>query len=391
MNTNEKIRVLAIDDSILVRQSLRELFAREPDIRLYATCVDTTEARRTMRSIWPDVLLVDLALPGESGLEFIRWVMQERPTPIVVCSVLAQHDAPQAVAAMEAGAVALVAKPKAGILGFFQQQGSEIVRAVRAAAQARVARSLAPLSSKANVGSLGVGGGAGVGDSRAGGPWDDSSPRPLAPLAAATAKSTPPPLPTPLGISSHAVIAIGCSTGGPQALETILTRLPAALPGVVVVQHMPPRFTEAFARRLNDLCALSVREARDGDRVLPGTVLIAPGDRHMTLERLPGGYAVAVRDGPPVNRHKPSVDVLFHSVAQVAGRHAVGVILTGMGDDGARGLKAMRTAGARTIAEDASSCVVFGMPRVAIELGAAERVVPLPQIADAILQLLPRG
>ena len=313
-----KIQVIVVDDSAVVRQVNRETLARESDIEVLAVCPDPVAALEKMQQRWPDVIVTDIEMPRMDGIAFLKKIMAERPTPVVVCSSLTEEGAATTMEALAAGALAIITKPKLG---------AEAMLAARP--------------------------GAGAGSA--------------------------------LHNTTDKVVAIGTSTGGTQALEAVLTRLPRTSTGIVVVQHMPEKFTALFAQRLNGLCAMEVREARDGDRVLPGRVLIAPGGRHMLLQRSGAQYLVQVRDGPMINRHKPSVDVLFRSVAQVAGRNALGIIMTGMGDDGARGLKEMHQAGALTVAEDESSCVVFGMPKVAIEMGGVSKVLPLDRIAQEII------
>jgi two-component system chemotaxis response regulator CheB len=283
--------------------------------------------------------------------------MAEHPTPTVVCSSLAEKGAATTMEALAAGALSIITKPKLGVKQFLQESGNDIVAAVRAAARANMRR---------------VQPGAAV-------------PAGLRPKLSADAMLAANTGTRAMAATTDKVVAIGTSTGGTQALEAVLTRLPAVTTGMVIVQHMPEKFTAMFAERLDGLCAVEVREAKDGDRVLPGRALIAPGGRHMMLKRSGAQYYVEVRDGPVVNRHKPSVDVLFRSVAQVAGRNALGVIMTGMGDDGARGMKEMHDAGAQTVAEDESTCVVFGMPKVAIDLGGVDRIVPLDRIPQEII------
>jgi two-component system chemotaxis response regulator CheB len=311
-----------------------------------------------MKTQWPDVLVVDIEMPRMDGLTFLKKIMAKHPTPTVVCSSLAEKGAAATMEALAAGALSIITKPKMGVKQFLQDSANDLVSAVRAAARANIRRMVPGASVMPNL-------------------------RPKltadAVLAAQAAGMRA------MAETTDKVIAIGTSTGGTQALEAVLTRLPATCLGIVVVQHMPEKFTAMFADRLNSLCALEVREASDGDRVLPGRALIAPGGRHMMLKRSGAQYYVAVADGPVVNRHKPSVDVLFRSVAQVAGRNALGVIMTGMGDDGARGMKEMHDAGAQTVAEDESTCVVFGMPKVAIDLGGVDKVVPLDRIPQEII------
>ena len=349
---------MIVDDSAVVRQVNRATLEREPDIEVIGAASDPLFALERMKSHWPDVLVIDIEMPRMDGLTFLKKIMSEHPTPTIVCSSLAEKGAAATMDALAAGALAIITKPKGGVKQFLEDAGNDLVSAVRAAARANIRRLAAGAA------------------------------RPLAPppkltadaMLAAQAAST-----RAMAQTTDRVVAIGTSTGGTQALEAVLTKLPNVGSGIVIVQHMPERFTAMFAERLDSLCQPEVREAKSGDRVLPGRALIAPGGRHMMLRRSGAQYYVEVADGPLVNRHKPSVDVLFRSVAQVAGRNALGVIMTGMGDDGARGLKEMHTAGARTVAEDESTCVVFGMPREAIRLGGVDRVVPLDLIAAEII------
>lgn len=352
---NNKIKVILIDDSAVVRQVNRETLEREPDIEVIAACADPLYALEKMKLVWPDVIVTDIEMPRMDGLTFLKKIMAEHPTPTVVCSSLAEKGAAATMEALAAGALAIITKPKMGVKQFLQESGDDIVSAVRAAARANmrhVAPSAAVLRPKLSVDAM------------------------LAAQAASTRA---------MAETTDKVVAIGTSTGGTQALEAVLTRLPRVTTGIVVVQHMPEKFTAMFAERLNGLCEIEVREAQDGDRVLTGRALIAPGGRHMMLKRSGAQYYVEVKDGPVVNRHKPSVDVLFRSVAQVAGRNALGIIMTGMGDDGARGMREMHDAGALTIAEDESTCVVFGMPKVAIDMGGVDKIVPLDQIPQEII------
>lgn len=358
--TGSRIQVLVVDDSALVRQAISQRLAGEPGIDV-ATAADPLFAMQRMRSNWPDVIVLDIEMPRMDGISFLRRLMAERPTPVVICSSFVEAGSEALIQAMALGAVGFIAKPKAGLKGFFEEASRDIVAAVRGAARAKV-RELDPERRGASSG--------------------------LAALAAARPPDAQQSLPgrgSPAPRAEEKVIAIGTSTGGTQALEFVLTRLPATLPGIVVVQHMPEHFTRLFAHRLDGLCAIEVREARHNDRVVPGCALIAPGGRHMLLKRIGIQYSVEVVDGPPVNRHKPSVDRLFRSVACSAGSNAVGALMTGMGVDGACGLKEMRDAGALTIAQDEASCVVFGMPKEAIRRGAAERVIPLEQFPGALM------
>ncbi|MEQ5814265.1 chemotaxis response regulator protein-glutamate methylesterase [Marinobacter sp. NFXS11] len=343
---NAPVSVFIVDDSAVVRQVLSQLLAADPGIRVSGAAPDPIFAMQKMQRDWPDVIILDVEMPRMDGITFLRNLMKERPTPVVICSTLTEKGADTTLQALSAGAVDIITKPKIGLRDFLQSGGQHMVQVLKAAARAK-------------TGAI----------------------RTHRQLTAAEPKVAPP---TAMTRTTDKVVALGTSTGGTQALETVLTRLPADCPGIVVVQHMPEKFTAAFAHRLNQLCRCEVREAVDGDRVIPGLVLIAPGGKHMQLRRSGAQYRVGVADGPPVNRHKPSVDVLFRSVATTAGRNALGIIMTGMGDDGAKGLLAMRQAGAHTIAQDQETSVVFGMPREAIEIGAAMEVLPLESMAEAI-------
>ncbi|SDE02081.1 protein-glutamate methylesterase/protein-glutamine glutaminase [Aquimonas voraii] len=352
MNT-AAIRVLIVDDSAVVRQVLSAVLGSASDLRVIATAADPLIAMERMAVEWPDVVLLDVEMPRMDGISFLKKIMAERPTPVVVCSTLTEAGAATTLQALAAGAVNVVAKPKFGLKGFLEENAREFVQAIREAARARP---------------------------RAIGARGSGAARPVAQAANAAAAARASAMAT-----TENVVAIGTSTGGTQALEQVLVALPRLVAGIVIVQHMPEKFTASFAKRLDSLSEIDVKEAEHGDRVLPGRALIAPGGLHMRVVRSGALYRVEVLDGPPVNRHKPSVDVLFRSVAQYAGANALGVLMTGMGDDGARGLLDMRQAGARTVAQDEASCVVFGMPREAIRLGAAETVVPLDGIADEII------
>jgi two-component system, chemotaxis family, protein-glutamate methylesterase/glutaminase len=353
-----KIKVLLVDDSAVVRQVNKEILEKEADIEVVAAA-DPLYAIEKMKLVWPDVIVTDIEMPRMDGITFLKKIMAEHPTPFVVCSSLAEKGAAATMEALAAGALSIITKPKMGVKQFLQESGDDIVSAVRAASRANMRR---------------VHTGASV-------PPPNLRPKLTADamLAAQAASSVA------MANTTDKVIAIGTSTGGTQALEAVLTKLPATVAGIVIVQHMPEKFTAMFAERLNTLCKLEVREAKDGDRVLPGRALIAPGGRHMMLKRSGAQYYVEVKDGPVVNRHKPSVDVLFRSVAQIAGRNALGVIMTGMGDDGARGMKEMHDAGAQTVAEDESTCVVFGMPKVAIDMGGVDKIAPLDRIPQEII------
>ncbi|MBL8327468.1 MAG: chemotaxis response regulator protein-glutamate methylesterase [Rubrivivax sp.] len=358
------ITAVVVDDSAVVRKHLADLLTAG-GIEVIATASDPLFAWPKMAARWPDVVVLDVEMPRMDGISFLRKIMAERPTPVVMCSTLTAAGAETTLQALAEGAVSFVTKPKLGLRDFLADDNNGLVAAVRAAARSRVqaVRRTTPGALPVSPGGAGAGAAAGV-----------------APVPAQPA-SRPAPSLQAMAETTDRVIAVGSSTGGVQAIESLLTALPRTTPGIVIVQHMPEKFTAALAARLNGLCQMEVREACDGDRVLDGRVLIAPGGRHMQLQRSGARYVVSVRDGPLVNRHKPSVDVLFRSVAQCAGANACGLILTGMGDDGARGLLAMRQAGAETVAQDEASCVVFGMPREAIRMGAAQDVQPLNGMA----------
>ncbi|MGY4516082.1 protein-glutamate methylesterase/protein-glutamine glutaminase [Lysobacter sp. HA18] len=345
-----RIRVFVVDDSAVARQGVQAILDAEPDIEVIGTASDPIFAQQKMAANWPDVIVLDIEMPRMDGLTFLRLLMAERPTPVVICSTLTGSGTQTSLQALAAGAVEIITKPTIGLKDFLSDSGDQLCMAVRAASRARPRAAMSAMTALASRGRL-----------------------PAATSSGAMAKTT-----------EH-IVAIGASTGGTQAIERVLTALPRVCPAIAIVQHMPERFTASLAQRLDGLCEIDVREARHGDRMLPGLALIAPGGRHMQLRRSGAHYLVHVIDGPPVNRHRPSVDVLFRSVARHAGRNALGVIMTGMGDDGARGLLEMHQAGAPTIAQDEATCVVHGMPREAVKLGAASREVPLGRIADEIM------
>jgi two-component system chemotaxis response regulator CheB len=348
--TNGPINVLVVDDSAVMRQVMTTVLSREPGL-LVETAAHPLIASAKMRQKRPDVILLDIEMPYVDGLTFLQQIMADEPIPVVVCSALAKGGAETALRALEYGAVDVVQKPAVGIQDFLYEQAVLLVDKVRGAAMARPRRRTSPTSA----------------DKRH------------------SADAVLPVRKSSLPVTTDKVVAVGTSTGGTEALRVLLMALPLDAPGFVVVQHMPELFTAGFAERLNQICQVDVKEARDGDRVRPGCVLIAPGNRHTTIVRNGAQYAVKIMDGPLVSRHRPSVDVLFRSVAQAAGANAVGVIMTGMGDDGAEGLLEMKQAGASTIAQDEATCVVFGMPRAAIDRGAVDEVLPLTRIGAAIL------
>lgn len=349
------IQVYVVDDSAVVRQTLLHLLQGDPEIQLLGSAPNPLIAGPAIRKNRPDVLLLDIEMPGMDGLTFLRQIMEESPIPTVICSTLTSDGSRMAMEALAAGAVAVVAKPRLGLKQFLEESRRELLQTLRTAARSRPLRSsAAPVRAASQV-------------------------VPRAPLAGLHALSVNKP------------IVLGASTGGTQAIESVLTSLPADSPGMAIVLHMPEKFTAMYAQRLDGLCAMEVREARDGDRLERGVALIAPGGRHMQLRKSGGQYYVSVADGPPVNRHKPSVDVLFRSAADCAGRDALAIILTGMGDDGARGMKALHDQGARTVAQDEASCVVYGMPKEAVALGAVDEVMPLGQVARAVMAFDARG
>jgi two-component system, chemotaxis family, protein-glutamate methylesterase/glutaminase len=346
--TNErKTRVLIVDDSAIVRKLLAEALSSEPDLEVVGTAPDPFVARDKILSLAPDVLTLDIEMPRMDGLTFLKKLMRFHPMPVVVISSLAQSSSRAALEALQCGAVEVMAKP--GGPYSIGELKHDLPHKIRAAAHARVGR---------------------------------------APSEPAAAPVKPPPAPAVFHPADRStVIAIGASTGGTEALRQVLAEMPENSPGMVVVQHIPPVFSAAFASRLNEVCRVRVKEAGGGDRVLPGQVLIAPGNFHMTLRKRGGEYFVSVHDGERVCYQRPSVDILFDSVAEIAGRNAIGAILTGMGADGAQGMLKMKRAGARTVAQDEASCVVFGMPREAIRLGGVDRVLPLSRIAGELMAL----
>jgi two-component system chemotaxis response regulator CheB len=342
-----KIRVLIVDDSAIVRKIFTQELSKYPDIEVVGTAPDPYIARDKIVALKPDVITLDIEMPRMDGLTFLKKLMKYYPIPTIVVSSLTPKNSAMALEALEAGAVEVLAKP--GGSYSVGDMSVQLVEKIRAAARARLLR--AP-SETPTVGIV---------------------------------KEAPK---LSLTQTTHKIIAMGASTGGTEALKTVLTQMPPTSPGIVIVQHMPPKFTQAFAERLNSLCQLTVKEAQNGDAVIPGVALIAPGNYHMVLKRSGARYYVEIKDGPLVCYQRPSVDVLFHSVARYAGPNAIGVIMTGMGRDGASGLLEMKKAGAKTIAQDEETCVVFGMPKEAIKLGAVDVVAPLQDIPKVILNML---
>jgi two-component system chemotaxis response regulator CheB len=346
------VKVFVVDDSAVVRQALAHMLSGNAEVELIGSAPNPLLAMDMIRKNPPDVLLLDIEMPGMDGLTFLRQIMSTKPIPTVICSTLSTEGSKVALEALASGAVAVLAKPKLGLKQFLDDSRREMVQTLKTAAK--------------------------------------SKPRGRSPTLESAASQIASKKPSLVG-SVHAFamnkpVVIGSSTGGTQALELVLTNLPADAPGIAITQHMPEKFTAMYAKRLDGICAMNVREARDGDRLERGVVLIAPGGLHMQLRKNAGQYFVHVVDGPPVNRHKPSVDVLFRSASECGGRDVLGIILTGMGDDGARGMKVLHDGGARTIAQNEETCVVFGMPKEAIKLQAVDDILPLEQVAKAILQ-----
>jgi two-component system chemotaxis response regulator CheB len=354
----KKIKVLVVDDSAVVRQTMKEILESDPQIEVTATAADPYVAVERIKQEVPDVITLDVEMPRMDGITFLEKLMAQCPIPVVICSTLTEKGSETALAALEKGAVEIITKPKLGTKQFLEESCVRICDAVKSAAQVRLrGRGLAPV------------------------PHMVATPKLTADAMLAK------PVSHAMIETTERIVAVGASTGGTEALRIFLEGMPADAPGIVIVQHMPEKFTASFAQRLNDLCAVSVKEAADGDSVLRGQALIAQGNRHLLLKRSGARYYVEVKDGPLVSRHRPSVDVLFRSTARYAGKNAIGVIMTGMGDDGARGMLEMKQAGAITIAQDEASCVVFGMPAEAIKLEGVDHVLPLQLIAPEVVRL----
>jgi two-component system chemotaxis response regulator CheB len=353
--SNRRIKVLIIDDSALVRALLTRILGADPALQVIGTAPDAFIAREKIKTLNPDVLTLDVEMPRMDGLQFLRNLMRLRPMPVVMCSSLTERGADVTLAALELGAIDFVTKPKVDVAHALEAYAAELINKVKVAAVARVrpvfARSVAPNQTD------------------------------IAPIVRPELRFR----------TTDQIVAIGASTGGTEAVREVLRRMPADSPGMVITQHIPSAFSAPFAARLNACSQLSVQEAQDGALILPGQAYIAPGDRHLTVERDGARYRCRLRDDAPVNRHRPSVDVLFRSVAEQVGRNAVGVILTGMGADGARGLKEMRSRGAHTIAQDEKSSVVWGMPGAAVALGAVDCILPIERIAEGLAGLNEEG
>lgn len=348
-------KVLIVDDSAVVRQALSEIIGSDPELMVMGTAADPFMAAEKLRRDKPDVITLDVEMPRMDGVTFLQKLMSQHPIPVVMCSTLVGANTHTLADALAAGAAEIICKPKQDVRGFLEESRIRICDAVKAAARSKVSLLRAP-------------------------------PR-AAPSSAHSpdAVTTPPPVRRRVMTTTQKVIAVGASTGGTEALRFFLEAMPAAAPPIIIVQHMPEQFTAAFAERLNSLSAVAVREARDGDRLLTGHAFVAPGNRHMLLTRSGAVYSVQLKDGPLVTRHRPSVDVLFRSVAKAAGANAVGVIMTGMGSDGARGMLEMREAGALTFGQDEATSVVYGMPKEAMKAGAVTTELPLERIPEAVL------
>ncbi len=354
---SRKIRVIVVDDSALVRSLLSEIINRQHDMECIGTANDPLIAREMIREKDPDVITLDVEMPRMDGIDFLGRLMRLRPMPVVMISTLTERGAEVTMKALELGAVDFVAKPRVGLSSGLNELATQIVDKIRVAAVAQVRR--APAARPADR------------------PAQPGSAAPIAPAA------------TLLGrISTEKLICIGASTGGTEAIREVLVQMPADSPAIVITQHMPPGFTTSFAARLNGLCQITVKEASNGERILPGHAYIAPGGKQFHVARSGANYVAVVDDGPPVNRHKPSVEVLFKSAAAVVGKNAFGVMLTGMGNDGAAAMREMKDAGSYNYVQDEASCIVFGMPREAIAHGAADEVLPLTQIAPALITRL---
>ncbi len=351
-----KTKVVVVDDSALVRSILTEIINRQPDMECIGAAADPLVAREMIRNLNPDVITLDVEMPKMDGLDFLSRLMRLRPMPVVMVSTLTERGAEVTLKALELGAVDFVAKPKIGVADGIRQLAQDITDKIRVAAKAHIRRHNVP------------------------GPAAAPGEAPSAPKPVTVAN---------IGrLSTEKIIFIGASTGGTEATKDVLVNLPPDSPAVVITQHMPPGFTRSYAARLDGLCKIRVKEAQDGERILPGHGYIAPGGMHLSVERSGANYIARVQDGEPVNRHKPSVEVLFNSAARVVGPNALGIMLTGMGADGARAMKVMKDAGSYNFVQDEATCVVFGMPREAINAGAADEILPLNQIAPRLIERL---
>jgi two-component system, chemotaxis family, protein-glutamate methylesterase/glutaminase len=354
----KKIKVLIVDDSAMVRQVLKEIFQTDPMIEVLDTASNPYRAAHVLQNELPDVITLDIEMPKMDGLTFLKKIMSQHPIPVIIISSLTAAGTESAIKAMEYGAVDIITKPQMATKQFFEEARILLCDAVRAAAMSKTVQKNKPSPAPSAT-----------------------APKYSADVVLAASKKNITVKKT------DTVIAVGASTGGTEAIRVLLEAMPIDCPGIVIVQHMPENFTRSFANRLNELCRISVKEAENGDSVTRGKALIAPGNKHMILKREGTKYFVEIKDGPLVNRHRPAVDVLFRSAARYAGPNGIGIIMTGMGDDGAKGLLEMKEAGAVTIAQDENSCVVFGMPKEAIKLNAAQKVFPIEKIAPYLLTL----
>lgn len=355
---NSKIKVLIVDDSAVVRQVLSQIISSDPQLEVMGTASDPYFAAKKIANEVPDVITLDVEMPRMDGLTFLKKIMTQHPIPVVIISSLTEKGTETGIKALEFGAVDIITKPQVNTKTFFEESSIRICDAIKGAAHARISRKKYTLD----------------------------NPPVVEPKYSADAVLPPIVSNQSMIRTTEYVIVVGASTGGTEALTTFLKAMPLDSPGIVIVQHMPEKFTTSFAARLNELCGITVKEAENGDSVIRGRALIAPGNYHLLLKRSGARYYVEVKGGPLVNRHRPSVDVLFRSTARYAGANAVGVIMTGMGDDGARGMLEMKEAGARTVAQDEKSCVVFGMPKEAIKLGAVDKVLPLDSIPEYVIK-----
>ena len=355
---NKKIRVLIVDDSAIVRQSLTAILSSDPEIEIVGTATDPYMAVEQIKKVVPDVITLDVEMPKMDGITFLKKLMSQHPIPVIIISTLTSSGTETAITALESGAVEVVHKPQLHTPEQRKEASIMLIDKVKAASYAVINRRRIALA---------------------------KAPKSVKPKLSADAMLTKPKPSSSLVKTTEKIVAVGASTGGTEALKTFLESFPLDSPGIVIVQHMPELFTRQFADRLNDLCNITVKEAQNGDSVIRGQALISPGNKHMLLKRSGARYYVEVTEGPLVNRHRPSVDVLFRSTARYAGKNAVGVIMTGMGNDGAQGLLEMKNAGAYTIAQDEKTCIVFGMPKEAIKLEAVDKIMPIYSIAHEVI------
>jgi len=355
------IKVLIVDDSAVVRETLKELLDSDPQITVIGTASDPLVAAKKLETEIPDVITLDIEMPRLDGISFLKALMSQHPVPVVICSSKAESGSNNALKALEYGAVDIIEKPKVGTKVFLEESRTRIVDTVKAAA-------------KAQVGKIDI--------AKAEKKWNSVNPKHTADVIMAK------PLKNAAIETTEKLVVVGASTGGTEALREFLQAMPVDAPGIVIVQHMPEKFTAAFAQRLNSICTIQVKEAETNDPVLRGQALIAPGNKHCLLKRQGARYFVEIKDGPLVSRHRPSVDVLFRSASHYVGKNCVGVIMTGMGDDGARGMLELKEAGAHTIAQDEETCIVFGMPNEAIKRNAVDQILPLSKIAGAVLKTI---